>query len=156
MLKFSFDTFDGKQFFRALSTGFGRAAEATAKATTRDLADRIGKRLTPDGESQQANKPRTAKRKLAKYGHDIPLKADLSTFTKPGSYRIEKSGSGLTAQWRVMMPVDREDIAPHLEKLGYKFFGISAEVVEFAERFLSAEINDLRSALDDAVKKAKA
>lgn len=155
MLKFSFDSFDGAQFMRALNMGLARAADATAKATTRDLADRIGKRLTPDGESQQPNKPRTARRKLAKYGHDIPLKAELSTFTKPGNYRIEKSGSGITTQYRVFMPADREHIAPYLEKMGYKFFGISAEVVEFAERFLSAEIADLRAALDNSVKKGK-
>lgn len=136
MVKMSFDSFDGKAFYRELKKGMSKASEATAKAATVDVTRRIPMRITPDGGAQKANAPSTRARKQRTLGHDIPLQ-DKRILADPGRYQIKREGTSRI----VVPPPERVTTIHHLRAMGYRVFEISPEIVKFFGDAMQAEID---------------
>lgn len=155
VVKYSFDAWDGRKFYRALGKGVTKSLDATAKAARVDVARRIPMRITPQGDAQQSNKQTTQASKQKRLGHDIPLQGDKGLLIKPSKYRIERKSNRDFGERVIRPPADRERVIGHLRAKGYRLFEISPEIRIFMGDAIQAEINGLRARMNEFVKPAQ-
>lgn len=136
MFRVGMDVFKADEFVRDLKQLVSKAIVETAKQVPLDLSRRVYAQVDPDGSAQKQNLPATQKQKVKKFGHAIPLLQE-GVLADPSLYRVVHQ----VAVSRIKPPPQRAIPLVRLEQIGYRFWGISAEVKDFLAEALSRVID---------------
>ncbi len=119
--------------FRGLSRYFAeerrKAFLLLADFVIRDNTSRIAKRIAYDGLPQKANAASTVRKK----GHSVPLR-DKRILENPANYQVVSSRGGNMV--RILVPPSRVIPLTHLARRGYRYWGVSTEARQYAQKVL--------------------